>query len=55
MGARARRSWGEAARLLKALETHVQSGAVRTPDLGGTSSTSAVGEHLCAVLRQQVG
>ena len=42
-----------AARLLKALETHVQGGAVSTPDLGGTASTSAVGDHVCAVLRQQ--
>ena len=42
-----------AARLLKALETHVQGGAVSTPDLGGSASTSAVGDHVCAVLRQQ--
>jgi tartrate dehydrogenase/decarboxylase/D-malate dehydrogenase len=42
-----------AARLLKALETHVQGGAVSTPDLGGTASTSAVGDHICTVLRQQ--
>jgi tartrate dehydrogenase/decarboxylase/D-malate dehydrogenase len=42
-----------AARLLQALATHVQSGQVLTPDLGGSSSTSEVGDHLCAVLRQQ--
>jgi tartrate dehydrogenase/decarboxylase/D-malate dehydrogenase len=42
-----------AARLLKALETHVQGGAVSTPDLGGTASTSAVGDHVCAILHQQ--
>lgn len=42
-----------AARLLRALEAHVQSGAVRTPDLGGTASTREVGDHVCAVLRQQ--
>src|SRR2546428_14132186 len=42
-----------AARLLKALETHVQSGLVSTPDLGGTASTSAVGDHVCTILRQQ--
>ena len=41
-----------AARLLKALET-VQGALVSTPDLGGTASTSAVGDHVCAVLRQQ--
>ena len=40
-----------AARLLRALETHVQGGAVCTPDLGGTASTSAVGDHVCAILR----
>jgi tartrate dehydrogenase/decarboxylase/D-malate dehydrogenase len=44
-----------AERLLQALSTHVQSGQVRTPDLGGTSSTSEVGDRLCAVLRQQAG
>jgi tartrate dehydrogenase/decarboxylase/D-malate dehydrogenase len=42
-----------AARLLKALETHVQGGTVNTPDLGGTASTSAVGDHVCTILRQQ--
>jgi tartrate dehydrogenase/decarboxylase/D-malate dehydrogenase len=42
-----------AARLLKALETHVEKGAVSTPDLGGTSSTSEVGDNLCTILRQQ--
>jgi tartrate dehydrogenase/decarboxylase/D-malate dehydrogenase len=42
-----------AARLLKALETHVQGGAARTPDLGGSASTSAVGDHVCTVLHQQ--
>ncbi len=42
-----------AARLLRALETHVESGLMRTPDLGGTASTSAVGDHFCTVLRQQ--
>jgi hypothetical protein len=31
----------------------VQGGRVSTPDLGGTASTSAVGDHVCAVLRQQ--
>jgi tartrate dehydrogenase/decarboxylase/D-malate dehydrogenase len=44
-----------AARLLRALATHVQSGQVHTPDLGGSSSTSEVGDHLCTVLRQQAG
>jgi tartrate dehydrogenase/decarboxylase/D-malate dehydrogenase len=42
-----------AARLLKALETHVQDGKVATPDLGGAHSTSDVGNNLCTVLRQQ--
>jgi tartrate dehydrogenase/decarboxylase / D-malate dehydrogenase len=42
-----------AACLLRALESHVEQGKVRTPDLGGSSSTSEVGDHLCAVLRQQ--
>jgi tartrate dehydrogenase/decarboxylase/D-malate dehydrogenase len=42
-----------AERLLDALASHVQSGGVRTSDLGGSSSTSEVGDHLCAVLRQQ--
>jgi tartrate dehydrogenase/decarboxylase/D-malate dehydrogenase len=42
-----------AERLLRALETHVQEGQVSTPDLGGSSSTSDVGDRLCAVLRQQ--
>lgn len=40
-------------RLLQALGTHVQRGDVRTPDLGGSSSTSEVGDRLCVVLRQQ--
>jgi tartrate dehydrogenase/decarboxylase/D-malate dehydrogenase len=40
-------------RLLRALATHVQDGTVRTPDLGGSASTSEVGDRLCAVLRQQ--
>jgi tartrate dehydrogenase/decarboxylase/D-malate dehydrogenase len=44
-----------AARLLQALSTHVQGGQVCTPDLGGASSTSEVGDHLCALLRQQAG
>ncbi|MGE3541806.1 MAG: tartrate dehydrogenase [Candidatus Tectimicrobiota bacterium] len=44
-----------AARMLRALETHVESGVRRTPDLGGTASTREVGEHFCAVLRQQAG
>lgn len=42
-----------AARLIKALETHVETGAVNTPDLGGTQSTSEVGDNVCALLRQQ--
>jgi tartrate dehydrogenase/decarboxylase/D-malate dehydrogenase len=42
-----------AGRVLRALETHVQNGKVCTPDLGGNSSTSEVGDHLCALLRQQ--
>jgi tartrate dehydrogenase/decarboxylase/D-malate dehydrogenase len=42
-----------AARLLKALEMHVQGGVVSTPDLGGMASTSAVGDHVCTILRQQ--
>jgi tartrate dehydrogenase/decarboxylase/D-malate dehydrogenase len=42
-----------AARLLKALETHVEQGTVSTPDLGGTHSTSEVGDNICAILRQQ--
>ena len=41
---------GAAARLLGALETHVQEGKVRTPDLGGTSCTGAVGDNLCEIL-----
>jgi len=41
--------------LLRALSTHVQSGQICTPDLGGSSSTSEVGDRLCAVLRQQAG
>jgi tartrate dehydrogenase/decarboxylase/D-malate dehydrogenase len=43
-----------AERLFQALTTHVQSGQRRTPDLGGSSSTSEVGDQLCAVLAQQV-
>jgi tartrate dehydrogenase/decarboxylase/D-malate dehydrogenase len=42
-----------AACLLKALETHVEKGTVSTPDLGGASSTSEVGDNICAILRQQ--
>jgi len=42
-----------AARLLKALETHVEKGTVSTPDLGGASSTSEVGDNICTILRQQ--
>jgi tartrate dehydrogenase/decarboxylase / D-malate dehydrogenase len=42
-----------AERLLHALESHVQSGRGRTPDLGGSSSTSEVGDHICTALRQQ--
>ncbi len=42
-----------AARLLRALETHVQDGKVSTPDLGGSRSTSEVGDHVCTILRQQ--
>jgi tartrate dehydrogenase/decarboxylase/D-malate dehydrogenase len=42
-----------AARLLKALETHVEKGTVSTPDLGGSSSTSEVGDNICTILRQQ--
>jgi tartrate dehydrogenase/decarboxylase/D-malate dehydrogenase len=41
-----------AARLLQALSTHVQEGKVRTSDLGGSASTSAVGDNICAVLRR---
>ena len=41
-----------AERLLQALSTHVQEGKVRTADLGGSASTSAVGENICAVLRR---
>jgi len=44
-----------AARMLRALETHVADGTVVTPDLGGTASTSAVGDQYCAILRQQAG
>lgn len=40
-------------RLLQALSTHVHEGKVRTADLGGTDSTSAVGARLCAILREQ--
>ena len=39
-----------AARLLGALETHVQEGEVRTPDLGGTNCTGAVGDNFCEIL-----
>jgi tartrate dehydrogenase/decarboxylase / D-malate dehydrogenase len=42
-----------AERLLQALASHVQNGQIRTPDLGGVSSTSEVGNRLCADLRQQ--
>jgi tartrate dehydrogenase/decarboxylase / D-malate dehydrogenase len=42
-----------ASRLLTALETHVQEGRISTPDLGGSNSTSDVGDHICALLRQQ--
>jgi isocitrate/isopropylmalate dehydrogenase len=42
-----------AGRILKALATHVQDGKVNTPDLGGTHSTSEVGDNLCRLLRQQ--
>ena len=42
-----------AERLLRTLAIHVLSGQVRTPDLGGSSSTSEVGDHLCAALAQQ--
>jgi tartrate dehydrogenase/decarboxylase/D-malate dehydrogenase len=42
-----------ATRVLRALETHVQGGQAFTPDLGGSSSTSEVGDHICHVLRQQ--
>jgi isocitrate/isopropylmalate dehydrogenase len=42
-----------AERLLQALATHVHEGKVRTSDLGGTDSTSVVGDHVCALLRQQ--
>ncbi len=42
-----------AARILRALETHVEAGTVNTPDLGGSSSTSEVGDNVCAILRQQ--
>jgi hypothetical protein len=31
-------------------ELHVQEGKVRTPDLGGTSCTGAVGDNLCEIL-----
>jgi tartrate dehydrogenase/decarboxylase/D-malate dehydrogenase len=44
-----------AARLLQALSTHVQNGQVRTPDLGGSHSTSEVGDRLCTILRQSAG
>lgn len=40
-------------RLLQALSTHVHEGKVRTSDLGGTDSTGAVGERVCAILREQ--
>ena len=36
--------------ILATLETHVQEGKVRTPDLGGASCTEAVGDNLCDIL-----
>jgi tartrate dehydrogenase/decarboxylase/D-malate dehydrogenase len=42
-----------AARILRALETHVEAGTVNTPDLGGSHATSEVGDNVCAILRQQ--
>ncbi|GIX48781.1 MAG: tartrate dehydrogenase [Candidatus Tectimicrobiota bacterium] len=42
-----------AARILRALATHVQRGTVRTPDLGGHHRTSDVGDSICAILREQ--
>jgi tartrate dehydrogenase/decarboxylase/D-malate dehydrogenase len=42
-----------AGRILKALETHVQDSKIKTPDLGGSNSTSEVGDNLCRLLRQQ--
>lgn len=42
-----------AERVLAALETHVQDGKIKTPDLGGANSTSDVADNLCTVLRQQ--
>jgi tartrate dehydrogenase/decarboxylase/D-malate dehydrogenase len=42
-----------AGRILKALETHVQDSKIKTPDLGGSDSTSEVGDNLCRLLRQQ--
>ena len=42
-----------AKRLMSALETHLQDGKVNTPDLGGSHSTSEVGDRVCALLRQQ--
>ena len=42
-----------AKRLLTALETHVQDGKINTPDLGGSHSTSDVGDRVCTLLRQQ--
>ena len=41
-----------AKRLIKALETHVGDGSVSTPDLGGSGSTSEVGDNVCTILRQ---
>ncbi len=41
-----------ASRLLTALETHVQDGRISTPDLGGSNSTSDVGDNICKLLRQ---
>ncbi|MCZ6874458.1 MAG: tartrate dehydrogenase [bacterium] len=40
-------------RLLQALGTHVERGDLCTPDLGGSGSTSDVGDRLCTLLRQQ--
>ena len=42
-----------AGRVLRALETHVEAGTVNTPDLGGSNSTSEVGDNVCAILRRQ--
>jgi tartrate dehydrogenase/decarboxylase/D-malate dehydrogenase len=39
--------------LLQALATHVERGDLCTPDLGGSGSTSDVGDRLCTLLHQQ--